>query len=67
MGAIFGIFAGYYYYSPKIIGYMYNEFLGKLNFIVFFIGVNLTFAPLHFLGLSGQPRRIADYATSFAE
>lgn len=61
MGAVFGVFAGYYYWSPKIIGYKYNEFLGKLHFWLFFIGVNVTFFPMHFLGLSGMPRRYADY------
>jgi len=61
MGAVFGVFAGYYYWSSKMIGYQYNEFLGKLHFWLFFIGVNLTFFPMHFLGLSGMPRRYADY------
>ena len=61
MGAVFGVFAGYYYWSSKMIGYQYNEFLGKLHFWLFFIGVNITFFPMHFLGLSGMPRRYADY------
>jgi len=66
LGAVFGIFAGWYYWSPKITGYMYNEFIGKLHFWVSFIGVNLLFFPQHFLGLSGMPRRIADYPDAFA-
>lgn len=61
MGALYGIFAGYYQWSSKIIGYEYNQLLGKIHFWVFFVGVNLTFMPMHFIGLNGQPRRIADY------
>ena len=65
MGAVFGLFAAYYYWSPKIIGYLYNEILGKIQFWSLFIGVNLTFFPMHFLGLAGMPRRIGDYPDSF--
>lgn len=61
MGAVFSIFAGFYYWIEKIIGLSYEEWLGNLHFFVFFIGVNLTFMPLHFLGFAGMPRRIADY------
>ena len=61
MGAVFTIFAAYYYWSPKMFGYNYSEILGKIQFWLFFIGVNVTFGPLHFLGLAGQPRRISDY------
>lgn len=50
MGAVFSVFAAYYYWSPRMFGYQYNELLGKIQFWLFFIGVNLTFAPLHFLG-----------------
>jgi group I intron endonuclease len=53
MGAVFGLFAGFYYWSPKIIGKTYNELLGKIHFWTMFIGVNLTFFPQHFLGLAG--------------
>src|SRR5262249_20792828 len=62
----FAIFAGWYYWFPKMTGYMYSEFLGKLHFSLTFIGVNLAFFPQHFLGLAGMPRRIADYPGAFA-
>ena len=60
-GSVFGIFAGLYYWWPKIFGRMLGEGLGKLNFWLFFIGINLTFGPQHFLGLLGMPRRVASY------
>ena len=54
MGAVFAVFAGFYYWAPKIIGKTYNELLGKIHFWTLFIGVNLTFFPQHFLGLAGK-------------
>lgn len=61
MGAVFGIFTGFYFWIGKISGRRYPELLGKIHFWLFFIGVNLTFFPMHFLGLSGMPRRIPDF------
>jgi len=66
MGATFGIFAAWYYWFPKMSGYMYNEFIGKLHFWVSFVGVNMIFMPQHFLGLAGMPRRYIDYPDAFA-
>ena len=60
-GSVMGAFAGIYFWFPKVTGRMYNEMLGKMQFWLMFIGFNLTFFPMHFLGLLGMPRRIADY------
>jgi cytochrome c oxidase subunit 1 len=65
MGAIFGIFAGFYYWIEKVVGLKYNEFLSKIHFWTFFLSVNMTFFPMHFLGLAGMPRRIPDYPDAF--
>jgi len=66
MGAVFGIFAGFYYWIGKFSGMQYPEILGQIHFWIFFIGVNLTFFPMHFLGLAGMPRRIPDYPDAFS-
>ncbi|MFL6450645.1 MAG: cytochrome c oxidase subunit I [Bryobacteraceae bacterium] len=62
-GLVFGLFAGMYYWYPKVSGRMYNERLGKLSFWTFVIGFNITFIPQHFLGFLGMPRRIYTYPT----
>ena len=67
MGAVFAIFSGFYFWFEKMWGVTYNEFLGKLHFTLFFIGVNVTFFPMHFMGLAGMPRRISDYHSAFAD
>jgi len=66
MGAVFALFAGFYYWFQKITGKSYSELLGQVHFWLFFIGVNLTFLPMHSLGLAGMPRRVPDYPDAFA-
>jgi len=61
MGVVFGMFAGFYYWIEYLLGLKYSSYLGRLHFYLTFIGVNLTFFPMHFLGLAGMPRRIPDY------
>tara|TARA_R110001583_G_scaffold171120_1_gene324589 strand:+ start:27264 stop:28844 length:1581 start_codon:yes stop_codon:yes gene_type:complete len=66
-GSVFGIFAAVYFWLPKWCGRMYKESMGQLHFWLSIIGVNLTFFPMHFVGLAGMPRRIPDYALQFAD
>src|SRR5919106_719341 len=66
LGAVFSLFAGWYYWFGKMFGKMYNELLGQLHFWGFFIGVNILFFPMHFLGLQGMQRRVPDYADAYA-
>ncbi|MFZ4806001.1 MAG: cytochrome c oxidase subunit I [Hyphomicrobiaceae bacterium] len=66
LGAVFAIFAGWYYWFPKMYGIEYNEFFAQLHFWLTFIGANILFFPQHFLGLAGMPRRYADYPDAFA-
>ena len=66
MGALFSIYAGFYYWFSKMSGIEYSEILGKIHFWLTFIGVNITFFPMHFSGLAGMPRRIPDYPDAYA-
>jgi cytochrome c oxidase subunit 1 len=66
MGAVFAMFAAFYYWIERITGCKYPELLGQIHFWLMFIGVNLTFFPMHFLGLAGMPRRIPDYPDAYA-
>ncbi len=65
LGAVFSIFAGFYYWFPKMTGYLYNERLAKLHFWLTFVGINIVFMPQHFLGFAGMPRRQVDYADAY--
>ncbi len=65
LGAVFSLFAGYYFWSPKVLGLYYNERLGQIQFFTLFIGANVTFMPQHFLGLNGMPRRIPNYPDAY--
>lgn len=66
MGAVFSIFGGVYYWFEKLTGVKYSEVLAQIHFWTFFVGVNLTFFPMHWLGVAGMPRRIPDYPDAFA-
>jgi cytochrome c oxidase subunit II len=65
MGAVFAIFSAWYFWIEKIIGLRYDDLLGKIHFWTFFVGVNVTFFPMHFLGTAGMPRRVPDYPDSY--
>jgi len=66
-GSLFGMYSGAYYWLPKWTGVMYDEKLGKMHFWSSMISFNITFFPMHFLGLAGMPRRYADYAAQFTD
>ena len=65
-GSLFTIYAGVYYWFPKMTGRMFNDRLGKLHFWLTFVSFNATFAPMHLIGVQGMPRRVADYPDQFA-
>ncbi|AKH42327.1 cytochrome c oxidase subunit 1 [Altererythrobacter atlanticus] len=65
LGAVFALFAGFYYWFPKMSGRMHSELLSHIQFWVFFVGVNLIFFPMHFLGMNGMPRRYPDYTPAY--
>jgi cytochrome c oxidase subunit 2 len=67
MGAVFSVFAGFYYWIEKISGLRYCEDTGLIHFFLFFAGVNITFFPMHFLGLAGMPRRIPSYPEAYSD
>ncbi|MBA3380267.1 MAG: cbb3-type cytochrome c oxidase subunit I, partial [Actinobacteria bacterium] len=66
-GSVFTIFAGVYYWFPKMTGRMYNERLGKIHFWMTFVAFNATFFPMHYVGLRGMPRRVSDYKEAFGD
>jgi cytochrome c oxidase subunit I len=66
-GSVFTIFAGVYYWFPKMTGRMYDERLGKIHFWMTFVSFNATFFPMHYIGLRGMPRRVSDYAEAFGD
>jgi hypothetical protein len=66
MGAVSSVLAGFFFWIPKITGWVYDFFLADLIFFIFFLGVNITFFPMHFLGFAGMPRRIPDYPDTYS-
>jgi len=66
MGVVFGFFSGFYFWFKKVTGYTISSKMGIIHFYIMFLGVNLTFFPMHFLGLAGMPRRIPDYPTAYS-
>src|SRR5262249_42479911 len=66
LAAVFGIFAGWYYWFPKMTGYLYSDLPGKVHYWISFVAANTIFLPQHFLGLAGMPRRVADYPDAFS-
>lgn len=66
LGAVYSMFAAFYFWVGKMTGYQYNEYLGRVHFWIFTFGINFVFFPMHFLGLNGMPRRIPDYPDAFA-
>ncbi|MEQ1868382.1 MAG: cbb3-type cytochrome c oxidase subunit I, partial [Micropepsaceae bacterium] len=67
LGAVFSLFAAFYYWFGKMTGRMYVEWMAQVHFWLFFVGVNVLFFPMHFLGLDGMPRRIPDYTEAYAK
>ena len=65
LGAVFGIFAGFYYWFPKMSGYVIPDWIGRLHFWLAFVGANLLFFPMHFVGLAGMPRHYSDYPDAY--
>lgn len=65
LGAVYSMFAAFYYWVGKMTGYQYNEYLGRVHFWIFTLGINFVFFPMHFLGLNGMPRRIPDYPDAY--
>jgi heme/copper-type cytochrome/quinol oxidase subunit 1 len=65
IGAVFAVFSGFYFWLPKITGLVYSTPLAVVHFWTIFLGVNLTFMPIHFLGLAGIPRRVPDYPDAY--
>lgn len=67
LGAVYAMFAAFYYWVGKITGYQYSELWGVIHFVIFTIAINIVFFPMHFLGLAGLPRRIPDYSIGYSD